>query len=122
MSLTKYTVLFLFAFILAGCNSLPSLDDVLPDTKNEYRKSRDLPVLEVPPDLTNTTNEAMSIPGENEAITLNEYQRQRAQATGSTVAGASSSRRHPPVQLVMCLQVGLQLLVHQQKRDARNTK
>ena len=87
MSFNKYCYCFFVVLFLSGCESLPSLDDVLPDTQNEYRKSRDLPALEVPPDLTNTTNEAMAIPGEEEAVTLSEFQRQRAQATGSTVLG-----------------------------------
>lgn len=36
----------------AGCGSLPSLDKVIPDKRTEYRKSRELPELEVPPDLS----------------------------------------------------------------------
>ncbi|MEM7026742.1 MAG: outer membrane protein assembly factor BamC [Pseudomonadota bacterium] len=87
MPLSNYIYCLLIIMFLSGCGSLPSLDDVLPDTRDEYRKSRDLPALEVPPDLTNNTNEAMAIPGEEEAVTLSEFQRQRAQATGATVLG-----------------------------------
>ena len=72
---------------LVGCDSLPSFDDVAPDTREEYRRSRDMPPLEVPPDLTNTTSDAMAIPGEEEAVTLSEFQRQRAQTVGATVLG-----------------------------------
>ena len=55
-------LVFLMA-MLVGCDSMPSFDDVLPDERQEYRRSRDLPPLEVPPDLTNNTNDAMAIPG-----------------------------------------------------------
>lgn len=81
LSILMMTALF------AGCDSLPSFDEVLPDQRDEYRKSRDLPPLEVPPDLTNTTNESMAIPGEEEAVTLSEFQRQRAQTSNSAVLG-----------------------------------
>ncbi|MET0047923.1 MAG: outer membrane protein assembly factor BamC [Sedimenticola sp.] len=41
---------------LAGCDSLPQVDDVLPDKKVEYKKSRQAENdLEVPPDLTRSS-------------------------------------------------------------------
>ena len=56
-----------------GCESLPSFDDVLPDKRTTYKKSRDLPELEVPPDLTVTKGEYSSeIPSDkNESTSLN---------------------------------------------------
>ena len=87
MSMIRLVILTVMFTALFGCDSLPKFDDVLPDDRQEYRKSRDLPPLEVPPDLTETTSELMAIPGEQEAVTLSEFQRQRAQATGATVLG-----------------------------------
>ena len=62
-----------------GCESLPSFDDVLPDKRTTYKKSRDLPELEVPPDLTVTKGEYSSeIPSDkNESTSLNEFEKQR---------------------------------------------
>jgi outer membrane protein assembly factor BamC len=63
--------------VLGGCNFLPSLDDVMPDKRTEYKKSDSLPELEVPPDLTSQTiNDSMAIP--NEPATLSRMQQQRA--------------------------------------------
>jgi outer membrane protein assembly factor BamC len=65
---------------LVGCSVLPSLDDVLPDKRTEYKKSDSLPELEVPPDLTSQTiNDSMAIP--NEEASLSQMQRQRAAET-----------------------------------------
>ncbi len=67
-------IIFIF-----GCESLPSFDDVLPDKRTTYKKSRDLPELEVPPDLTVTKGDYSSeIPGDRESTSLNEFERQRS--------------------------------------------
>ena len=67
-------IIFIF-----GCESLPSFDDVLPDKRTTYGKSRDLPELEVPPDLTVTKGEYSSdIPSDRESTSLNEFERQRS--------------------------------------------
>ena len=67
-------IIFIF-----GCESLPSFDDVLPDKRTTYSKSRDLPELEVPPDLTVTKGEYSSdIPSDQESTSLNEFERQRS--------------------------------------------
>lgn len=42
--------------LIAGCSKyLPKLDQVLPDKRTEYLKSKSLPDLEVPPDLTDAS-------------------------------------------------------------------
>lgn len=42
--------------LLAGCGALPSVDDVLPDKKVEYKKSKQAENnLEIPPDLTKSS-------------------------------------------------------------------
>lgn len=79
-----------------GCSYLPSLDKVIPDTRTEYKKSESLPDLEVPPDLTaSTSNDEMSIPGENPA-TLSGYRHQRSRrgvsATGANALTSGSSQ------------------------------
>ncbi len=50
---------------LAGCGFL-KLDEVLPDSRKEYKKAESLPDLEVPPDLTSEAiNDSMAVPEVN---------------------------------------------------------
>ena len=71
-----------------GCESLPDIEDVLPDKRTTYKKSRDLPELEVPPDLTVTKGEYSSqIPSDNESTSLNEFERQRLMRKGDVILG-----------------------------------
>ena len=60
----RLVVLPLLFAALAGCSRLTSkLDAVIPDNRTEYRKSRTLPDLEVPPDLTtDAIRDRMAIP------------------------------------------------------------
>ncbi len=72
-----------------ACSSLPSLDEVLPDKRKTYQKSRDLPSLEVPPDLTVTEGEyAAAIPSDEQSNTLSEFEKQRAAGTRKSIGGA----------------------------------
>ena len=48
----KNLILLYCLIFIYGCESLPSFDEVLPDKRTTYRKSKDLPELEIPPDLT----------------------------------------------------------------------
>jgi outer membrane protein assembly factor BamC len=71
-------LILLVLIVAAGCSYIPKLDDVLPDTRTEYKKSEALPDLEVPPDLTAASeNQSMSIPGEGQA-TLSEYKKEKS--------------------------------------------
>lgn len=80
MSYTRFIFYIIGLFLLYGCSVLPKLDDVLPDSRTEYKKSEALPDLEIPPDLTaDSVNESMAIPGEQGATTLSEFEQQRAQ-------------------------------------------
>ena len=73
----RILLLLLTAAMLAGCGVVPKFDDVIPDKRTEYKKSKSLPDLEVPPDLTSEAiSDSMNIPNEDQA-TLSEYQRQR---------------------------------------------
>ena len=76
----KNLLLFnLVVIFLIGCKSLPSFDDVLPDKRTTYKKSKDLPELEIPPDLTVTKGQYSSeIPSDAESTSLNEFERQRS--------------------------------------------
>ncbi|MGE3774584.1 MAG: outer membrane protein assembly factor BamC, partial [Gammaproteobacteria bacterium] len=72
----RLVVLSLLFAALAGCSRLTSkLDAVIPDNRTEYRKSRTLPDLEVPPDLTtDAIRDRMAIPEGGEAATFSTYQ------------------------------------------------
>ena len=50
--------------VIAGCSSIPGMDQVLPDRKVEYKKSKEAKKnLEVPPDLTaSSINDDLAIP------------------------------------------------------------
>ena len=79
MKKLRNLILLNCTIFIFGCESLPSFDDVLPDKRTTYRKSRDLPELEVPPDLTVTKGEYSSdIPSDQESTSLNEFERQRS--------------------------------------------
>jgi outer membrane protein assembly factor BamC len=89
MLILRNLILFVCALSIFGCSGMPSLDEVLPDKRKTYQKSRDLPALEVPPDLTVTEGEyAAAIPSDQEANTLSEFQRQRAAGTRKSIGGA----------------------------------
>ncbi len=72
----RLVVLSLLFAALAGCSRLTSkLDAVIPDNRTEYRKSRTLPDLEVPPDLTtDAIRDRMAIPEGGEEATFSTYQ------------------------------------------------
>lgn len=74
----RIIALVLLAMTLVGCSKMPTLDKVIPDKRTAYQKSKDLPALEVPPDLTTTSNDEMSIPADAESTSLTEFERQRA--------------------------------------------
>jgi outer membrane protein assembly factor BamC len=89
MIILRNLILLVCASSIFACSVLPSLDEVLPDKRKTYRKSRDLPTLEVPPDLTVTEGEfAAAIPSDEESNTLSEFQKQRAAGTRKSIGGA----------------------------------
>lgn len=82
----KAVLLLTALVLLAGCSYLPSLDGVLPDKRKEYRASRSLPELEVPPDLTSQNiNDSMGIPGEEDSNVLSQYQRRESSEGGLAI-------------------------------------
>ncbi|MSR14140.1 MAG: outer membrane protein assembly factor BamC [Gammaproteobacteria bacterium] len=68
-------------FMVSGCSKLiPKLDQVLPDNRIEYRKSKSLPDLEVPPDLTtDSIKDRMAIPEGGDTATYSTYQERVAE-------------------------------------------
>jgi len=85
----KIFLLFLALFLINSCGSLPSLDEVLPDNRTKYQKSRKLPDLEVPPDLTSEAlNDPLAIPDEEDATTLSEFQRRKLMREGGQLSDA----------------------------------
>jgi outer membrane protein assembly factor BamC len=74
---------------LLGCSALPSVDDVLPDRKVEYKKQKQAEVnLEIPPDLTkNSIDDILVVPDISPAGTASysDYSSER-QNVGRSVA------------------------------------
>ena len=85
----KIYLLSITLFLINGCGSFPSLDEVLPDNRTKYQKSRKLPDLEVPPDLTSEAlNDPLMIPNEENANTLSEFQRRKIMREGGQLSDA----------------------------------
>ena len=66
--ISKWVALSAGVFVLAACsgNLEESLDEVLPSKEAQYKTSRSLPPLEVPPDLSSQgIQDAYLLPGEN---------------------------------------------------------
>lgn len=68
--------------LLVGCSKLkPKLDEVLPDKRTEYKKSKSLPDLEIPPDLTtDAIRDRMAIPQGGETASYSTFQERQAAA------------------------------------------
>ncbi|MFT4564644.1 MAG: outer membrane protein assembly factor BamC, partial [Gammaproteobacteria bacterium] len=69
--------------MIAGCGKLaPKLDKIIPDNRTEYKKSKTLPDLEIPPDLTtDAILDVLAIPtgGDGEAASFSTYQERVAE-------------------------------------------
>ncbi|MGH8120872.1 MAG: outer membrane protein assembly factor BamC [Gammaproteobacteria bacterium] len=86
MKLINNILLILMLLLVAACDYMPRLDEVIPDRRTEYKKSEAMPDLEVPPDLTvNADTDPMTIPKE-EATTLSEFESRKKMRQGG--AGA----------------------------------
>lgn len=88
----RVIALMVLATFLGGCSYIPSLDEVLPDTRSDYKKSEPLPDLEVPPDLTaGATTDAMTIPGEGASLSRYEQQRRAGRRVSNSAPVSSST-------------------------------
>lgn len=74
-------LMLLVVATLAGCSKVvPKLDEVLPDNRVEYRKSKTMPDLEIPPELTtDAIRDRMAIPEGGETATYSTYQERVAE-------------------------------------------
>lgn len=89
MLLKRILLLSLVISLIGGCSSLPSLDQVLPDNRTKYQRSKKLPDLEVPPDLTTEAlNDPLTIPDEEDATTLSEFERRKIMRQGGQLSDA----------------------------------
>ncbi len=76
----KRLVLSLLLSMVGGCGLMPKFDKVIPDKRTEYKKSRTLPDLEVPPDLTtDAIKDRMAIPRGGSTSTYSTYQERIAE-------------------------------------------
>lgn len=74
----RRVLILIAAMIVANCSMIPKLDQVLPDSRTTYKKSTELPELEVPPDLaTEGMRDAMAVPepGNPDSTTYAAYQK-----------------------------------------------
>lgn len=83
----RILALVIILLTVTAC-AFPSLDSVLSDTRTDYQKSKTLPPLDVPPDLSTTeSDDSMTIPGEGtKTATLKDYEN-RNKRQNQTVAG-----------------------------------
>jgi len=81
MTVRVLILAFTTAALLAGCSKLvPKLDEVLPDNRVEYRKSKTMPDLEIPPELTtDAIRDRMAIPEGGDTATYSTYQERVAE-------------------------------------------
>lgn len=85
----KIFLLISISVLINGCGVIPSLDRVLPDNRTKYQRSKSLPDLEVPPDLTSEAlNDPLVIPNEEDATTLSEFQRRKIMREGGQLSNA----------------------------------
>jgi|LNFM01.1.fsa_nt_gb outer membrane protein assembly factor BamC len=77
----RLVTMLLVLSAVGGCSRImPKLDAVIPDNRTEYRKSRTMPDLEVPPDLTtDAIRDRMAIPEGGEEATFSTYQERIAE-------------------------------------------
>jgi len=92
--MTKNLLLLVTLSTLAGCAwVMPQLDKVMPDNRNEYKKSRTMPDLDVPPDLTSDAiRDRMAIPEGGETATYSTYQERTAQRKQQAATGRAGTQ------------------------------
>lgn len=91
MKISRNLVLLISLIAVYGCSKLPKLDEVLPDKRTAYQKSKDMAALEVPPDLTVTRGDyAADLPSDKESNSLSEFERRRAENSGIVRTGSGA--------------------------------
>ena len=87
---TKYAILSAAVAMLVGCsgNLQQLLEDTLPSKDSQYKSSRRLPPLEIPPDLSSESiRESLVVPSSGE-VTASELQRTQSGDGRQVVASA----------------------------------
>ncbi|MDT8370684.1 MAG: outer membrane protein assembly factor BamC [Gammaproteobacteria bacterium] len=67
---------------VTGCNSLPAIDEVVPDNTKKYRKAETMPPLDIPPDLSTSRINDDIVGKSNSSATYSEFE----QATNNPLA------------------------------------
>lgn len=86
----KKIIYLLLIITVTACDYVPTLDDVLPDNRREYKKSEALPDLEVPPDLTTEALEDPMVIPDEQITTLSEFEQQKERRRYSAARGDTS--------------------------------
>jgi outer membrane protein assembly factor BamC len=89
-----FLVILLLVTLFSGCGMVSRLDEVLPDKRTEYKKSKNLPDLEIPPDLTSDAiHDRIAIPQTGgETATYSTFQeRAAARKRGEELQRAQAS-------------------------------
>jgi len=92
LKVTKLVLFSLMFSFLAACNTVPNIEEMLPDRKVEYKKSKQAEQdLEVPPDLSSSSiSDSLVIPGAlgSGSATYSDFANRETPVPGSTVSGA----------------------------------
>ncbi len=90
-SVVESILVFFALSVLNGCGITSKIKSVLPDKKNEYKKSESLPDLEIPPDLTaDAINDSMAIPNET-SVTATGYNKPGRPASAPSNTGLTDA-------------------------------
>ncbi|MCP4126460.1 MAG: outer membrane protein assembly factor BamC, partial [Gammaproteobacteria bacterium] len=91
LKVSKLVLLSLLLTLLAGCNTLPNVEEMLPDRKVEYKKSKQAEEnLEVPPDLSSSSiSDSLVIPGAqgSSSATYSDFANRETPAPGARSSG-----------------------------------
>lgn len=92
LKITKLVLFSLLLSLLAACNTMPNIEEMLPDRKVEYKKSKQAAVnLEVPPDLTSSSiSDSLVIPGAmgSGSATLSDFDNRVTSLPGASNQGS----------------------------------
>ncbi len=90
LKVSKLVLFSLILTLLAACNTLPNVEEMLPDRKVEYKKSKQaVNDLEVPPDLSSSSiSDNLVIPGAAGSATYSDFANRETLAPGASNKGS----------------------------------
>lgn len=100
-ALTKCLILSLSLAGLTACNMLQSIEDTLPQRDPQYKSSKSLPPLEIPPDLSSSTvNDQLVVPSDSRlgATTYSEYAGSTQVASANQMSSVLPERQNVRVE------------------------